>query len=77
MTKKGRRLDIQNQHGRVVSFDEYFENLSDAQASGLVAAALEIEERRRAKLDKIRDLLLAKNDQEALRLIREFLNIET
>lgn len=65
----------QKRKGRIVSVDEYFDNLNDAQMNGLVAAAMEIAARRDKTERKIRDLLLANEDEEALKLMRKYFGI--
>ena len=70
-----KRVDNQKQRGRVVSVDEFFDNLSDAQGQGLLDAAMEIAERRSAESRKIRDLLIAGQDAEALKRMRTHLGL--
>jgi hypothetical protein len=62
--------------GRIVSVDEYFDNLSDAQSESLVAAAMEIATERDKTEREIRDLLFQRKDQEALKLMRRYLGIQ-
>jgi hypothetical protein len=61
--------------GRIVSVDEYFDNLNDSQMEGLVAAAMEIATRRDKTQREIRDLLLANEDEKALKLMRKYFGI--
>ncbi|MGI9068569.1 MAG: hypothetical protein ACR2HX_19475 [Pyrinomonadaceae bacterium] len=51
-------------------------DLSEAQSTGLLEAALEIAERRRSKLDEIKALILAGKEPEAMKLMKTFLGIE-
>jgi hypothetical protein len=69
------KKEKQKRDGRVVSVDEYFENLNDAQSDGLASAALEIAESRAQALRQIRDFLLANEDEKALKLMRKYLGI--
>jgi hypothetical protein len=69
------KKEKQKRDGRVVSVDEYFDNLSEAQSDGLASAALEIAESRAQALREIRDLLLANEDEKALKLMRKYLGI--
>jgi hypothetical protein len=61
--------------GRIVIGDEYFDNLNDSQNEGLLTAAMEIATRRAEAQREIRDLLLANEDEKALKLMRKFFGI--
>lgn len=65
----------QKRKGRIVSVDKYFDNLNDTQMDGLVTAAMEIAARRDKTEREIRDLLLANEDEKALKLMRKYFGI--
>ena len=55
--------------------EEHLENLNDSENAGLVTAAMEIATKRAEALREIRDLLLAKEDEKALKLMRKYFGI--